>query len=78
LVIDIEGVPQVSSAMFAVLLRVKRRCLARRVDVVLRQPSGRSVELLRRTGLLGALAIEPADWLPEPSPTAAELRRRGA
>ena len=61
LVIDLAGVTQISSTMVAVLLRVKHRCLARGVDVVLREPSRRSVDLLHRTGLLGALAIEPVD-----------------
>lgn len=75
LVIDIAGVTQVSSAMFAVLLRVKRRCLARRVDVVLRQPSRRSVDLLRRTGLLTALAIESPGSAPGSAPIASPRRQ---
>ncbi|WP_246051215.1 STAS domain-containing protein [Nocardioides guangzhouensis] len=61
LVMDLSGVTQLSSTGIAVLLWVKRRCAAREVGVVLREPSRRSVDLLRRTGLLGALAIEGLD-----------------
>jgi anti-anti-sigma factor len=60
-VIDVSGVTQLSSTGIAVLLWVKRRCAVRGVRVVLREPSRRSIDLLRRTGLLGALAIEGLD-----------------
>ena len=75
LVIDIEGVRQIASAMIAVLLQVKRRCMARRVDVVLREPSRRSLDFLHRTGLLAAFVIEPDD-LARRQPRRAQAARR--
>ena len=53
-----------SSTGIALLLWVRRRSAARGVRVVLREPSRPSVDLLRRTGLLGALAIEGLDTTP--------------
>jgi anti-anti-sigma factor len=76
LVIDIEGVRQISSTMIAVLLQVKRRCRARRVDVVLREPSRRSLDFLHRTGLLAAFVIEPDDLAPRHPRRAQSARRR--
>ena len=61
LVIDVSGVTQLSSTGIALLLWVRRRCTVRGVRVVLREPSRRNIDLLRRTGLLGALAIEGLD-----------------
>jgi len=60
LVIDVSEVTRLSSATVAVLLWVKRRCRARGVRVVLRRPSRRNVELLRRMGLVSALECAPA------------------
>lgn len=57
-VVDVSQMTQLSSATVAALLWVRRRCRLRGVTVVLRQPSRRSVEMLRRTGLQGALPIE--------------------
>jgi len=78
LVIDIAGVRQISSTMIAVLLQVKRRCRARGVDVVLREPSRRSLDLLHRTGLLAAFVIEPDDAVPRQRRRAQSARRRGS
>ncbi len=64
LVVDMSGLTQVSSATVAALLWVKRRCRSRGVVVMLRQPSPRSLDLLRRTGLHGSLPVESADPVP--------------
>jgi anti-anti-sigma factor len=58
-VVDLSEMAQLSSATVAVLLWIKRRCRSRGVVVVLRRPSRRSVEVLRRTGLHGAIPVEP-------------------
>lgn len=77
LVIDVAGVRQISSATIAVLLQVKRRCRARGVDLVVREPSRRSVDMLHRTGLLSALVIESADGARLQRREATSRRRRG-
>lgn len=59
LVVDVAEVTRLSSATVAVLLWVRRRCRARGVRVVLRDPSRNTVELLRRTGLLSRLETIP-------------------
>ena len=64
LVIDVSGVTRLSSTGIALLLWVRRRSAARGVRVVLREPSRPNVDLLRRTGLLGALAIEGLETTP--------------
>ena len=51
---------QLSSDGVDGLLWLRQRCLGRAVNVVLRRPSRQSVDLLRRTGLLGMLTIEGA------------------
>lgn len=64
LVLDLSAVRHLSSDGVDGLLWLRQRCRGRAVDVVLRQPSRQSVDLLRRTGLLGVLTIEgaaPAD-----------------
>lgn len=60
LVLDLSAVRRLSSDGVDGLLWLRRRCLGRAVNVVLRQPSRQSVDLLRRTGLLGVLTIEGA------------------
>lgn len=61
LVIDISGVERISSTTVAAILWVKRRCRGRRVRVVVRDPSRRSLEQLRRTGLMDAFDIESSE-----------------
>lgn len=58
LVLDVSQVRRLSSATIAVLLWVKRRCLTRGVQVVVRRPSRDSLAVLARTGLQSALDIE--------------------
>ncbi len=60
-IVDLSEMTQLSSATVAALLWIRRRCRLRGVIVVLRQPSRRSVEMLRRTGLQGALPVEKPD-----------------
>lgn len=60
LVLDLSGVPRLSSDGVDRLLWLHRRCAGRAVRVVLREPSRDSVDLLSRAGLLGALPIERA------------------
>lgn len=62
LVIDVSRVERLTAASVAAMLWAKRRCMARRVRVVLRNPSRRSVHMLRRTGLQGAIDMEGATW----------------
>ncbi len=57
-IVDLSEMTQLSSATVASLLWIRRRCRMRGVIVVLRKPSRRSVEMLRRTGLQGALPVE--------------------
>jgi anti-anti-sigma regulatory factor len=63
-VVDMSATGTVSSTTIAALLWVKRRCSARGVEVQLRGPSRRSLDTLRRVGLLGLLPLEGV-----PSPT---------
>lgn len=58
LVIDLGGVDQVSATVVAAMLWAKRRCLARRVEVVVQDPNRRTHEMLRRTGLETALKVQ--------------------
>ncbi len=60
LVLDLSAVRHLSSDGVDGLLWLRQRCRGRAVNVVLRQPSRQSVDLLRRTGLLDMLAIEDA------------------
>jgi anti-anti-sigma factor len=57
-VVDMSAIRQVSSTTVAALLWVKRRCSAREVEVLLRGPSRRTLDTLRRVGLLGLLQVE--------------------
>jgi anti-anti-sigma regulatory factor len=50
-IIDVSGLECPSSTTVAAMLWAKRRCSARRVGLVLRNPSHRSRSVLRRTGL---------------------------
>jgi anti-anti-sigma regulatory factor len=61
LIVDLSEMTQPSSATVAALLWLKGRCRSRNVAVLLRKPSRRSLEMLRRTGLLRALPIEKPD-----------------
>jgi anti-anti-sigma regulatory factor len=61
-VVDLSRVGQLSSTTIAALLWVMRRCSARGVEVVLREPSRRSVTTLARIGL-GTLG-HPAGEIP--------------
>jgi anti-anti-sigma regulatory factor len=58
LVLDMSVAP-VSSTTIAALLWTRRRCSSRGVRLVLRNPSRRCLDTLRRVGLLGSLAVEP-------------------
>jgi anti-anti-sigma regulatory factor len=58
LVIDVSGVGRISSTTVAAMLWAKRRCRARRVSVVVRDPSRRSLDQIRRTGLMNTFDIE--------------------
>lgn len=60
LLLDMSAVVHVSSTTIAALLWTRRRCSSRGVEVVLRNPSRRCLEALRRAGLLDALVVERA------------------
>jgi anti-anti-sigma regulatory factor len=60
-VVDLSEMTQPSSATVAALLWIKSWCRKRSVVVVLRKPSRRSIEMLRRTGLQSALPLEKPD-----------------
>lgn len=73
LVLDMSAVETVSSTTVTVLLWAKRRCSARGVAVLLRQPSRRCLDTLERIGLLGGLTVEPPSLRARPGarPTSA-------
>lgn len=75
LVVDLSGHDHLSSDAIDVLLWLRRRCAERAVPVVLRQPSRRSMALLRRSGLLTSLTVETLVDLP-PAQTATHRERR--
>src|SRR5690242_13225122 len=56
-VIDISGIDRLSSATVAALLWARRSCSARRAHVTVRNPSARSLEVLRRRGLAEVLPV---------------------
>lgn len=58
LVIDIDQVARLSSVSIAVILWAKRCCSARHVRVVIKNPTRRSLETLRNTGLAGVIDVE--------------------
>lgn len=58
LVIDVSNVARLSSTCVATLLWVKRTCQARRIRVVLLDPTDRTLDVLRRTGLATLFDIE--------------------
>ena len=68
LVLDLSAVRHLSSDGIDGLLWLRQRCLGRAVRIVVRQPSRQSVELLRRTGLLGMLTIEDPTPHVQPQP----------
>jgi|GEM_PF-5048400 len=53
LVVDMSDVAHLTSTTIAALLWIRQRCSARGVDVALRAPSRRHLEVLRRIDLLG-------------------------
>lgn len=55
--IDLSEVDRLSSGCIATLLWVKRTCAARHIRVVVRRPTTRTLDQLRRTGLAGVLEI---------------------
>ncbi|TYP80645.1 STAS domain-containing protein [Blastococcus xanthinilyticus] len=57
-VVDVRGVEHLTGAAAASLLSAHRTCRARGGSVVLRGPSRRTLELLRRTGLSRVLGLE--------------------
>lgn len=76
LVIDISRVSSLSSASVAAMLWAKRRCQARQARVVVRGPSRRSLDLLRRTGLASALEIAPSHSVRDGGSGTAQLGER--
>jgi len=58
IIVDVSQLDCLSSAMLTALLWAQRRCRARGGTVLLREPSRRSTDMLRRTGLWNVLAIE--------------------
>ena len=61
LLLDLSGVRRLSSATIAVFLWVRKRCSVRGVHLVVRRPSRRSIDVLRRTGLLSTLVSDDAE-----------------
>lgn len=57
-VIDISGIDRLSSPTVAALLWARRSCTARRAHVTVRNPSGRSLDVLRRRGLAEVLPVQ--------------------
>jgi anti-sigma B factor antagonist len=58
--VDVSRVERLSSATIAALLWARRQSQARGGQVILRSPSRRSLEMLRRTGLGRLFAIDTA------------------
>lgn len=75
-IVDLSEMTQLSSATVAALLWIRRRCRSRNVIVVLRKPSRGSIQVLRRTGLQGALPVEQPDAKRAPLGGAASPARR--
>ncbi|WP_432573239.1 STAS domain-containing protein [Kineococcus sp. SYSU DK005] len=59
LVVDLSGVPHLSSVVVALLLRAKRCCRARGGRVVLRGLDRAHLQVLHRTGLSPLFQLEP-------------------
>ena len=57
-VIDISGIDRLSSPTVAALLWARRSCTAHRALVTVRNPSGRSLDVLRRRGLAEVLPVQ--------------------
>ena len=57
-VVDVSDLDRLSSTTVAALLWVKRTCAARRIHVVLSQPTERALDVLTRTGLGDVFEIE--------------------
>ncbi len=55
--IDVSAVDRLSSGSIATLLWVKRTCAARQIRVVLTNPTTRTLDQLKRTGLADVLEI---------------------
>lgn len=58
LVVDVSDLDRLSSTAVAALLWVKRTCAARRIHVVLSQPTDRALGVLTRSGLGSVFEIE--------------------
>jgi anti-anti-sigma regulatory factor len=56
--IDMSRLSHLSPTTVAALLWIKRCSTARGIDVVLRNPSPTTVDMMQRTGLLGLLTVE--------------------
>lgn len=57
-IVDLSALTRLSSTAVAALLWVKRRCAARGVTVMMRDPSPDCAAALERIGLLGTLPFE--------------------
>lgn len=55
--IDVSAVDRLSSGSIATLLWVKRTCAVRQIRVVLTNPTTRTLDQLKRTGLANVLEI---------------------
>lgn len=64
IVIDIGGVARLSSATVAAILWAKRSCATRGVDLSVRNPSGRNLDVLRRCGLAEVLCLRSSGRRP--------------
>jgi anti-anti-sigma factor len=76
LAVDMSAVEGMSSTTVAALLWVRRQCAARGIEMLLRQPSPRSLDGLRRAGLLSVLVVESADRTSTPRRRDGEVGRR--
>lgn len=70
-VVDLSGVDRVTSTTIDALLTIQERCAGRGVQVLLRRPTRRSLETLRRIGLMSRLGAEE----PAASPVVADSPR---
>lgn len=57
--VDIAAVDSLSSVTVAALLRIKRLCLARGVEMRVCNPNARNLSVMRRCGMLRAIDATP-------------------
>ncbi len=57
--VDIGAVDSLSSVTVAALLRIKRICLARGVEMRVSNPNARNLSVMRRCGMLRAIDSAP-------------------